>query len=401
MAAGTLLLAITTAAAAAQSFSVIHTFQTNLGAHPYAGVTVDQRGNLYGTTAWGGQFNLGTAYQLRRAQSGFVYNLLHSFFMATDGAYPWDAPTIGPDGTLYATTRLGGIYNHGTIVNLQPPASVCHAISCPWRVTTIHSFRNEEDGGEPVAAIIFDQAGNMYGTALSGGVPGPGVVYEMTRSNGNWVYQVLYSFTGGQDGGTPASPLMFDSAGNLYGTASAGGNSGCGGAGCGTIFRLTNSGSGWTDQTLYTFQNGTDGAQPTAGLVIDGAGNLYGATCCGNANGGAVFLLSPSGGSFAFNLALDLSGSGPGPQNTLVRDRAGNLYGTTWGDGQFGLGTVFKLTPSNGGWIYSSLHDFTGGSDGANPQGGLVMDSNGTLYGTTYNGGASGSCCGVVFQVVP
>jgi uncharacterized repeat protein (TIGR03803 family) len=381
--------------AKAQTYNVIYSFTGHASAmHPIAGVTVDQRGDLYGTTAWGGAFDGGTAYELRRAGADFVFGVIHNFGGGTDGSFPWDAPTIGPNGTLYGTTGIGGTSGDGTVFNLQPPASVCRSVSCFWDETTLYNFTRQGDGGNPQAGVVFDGEGNLYGTNVNGGGGQVGVVYEMTPSHGSWTYQVLYTFTDGQDGAYPSSLLTFDASGNMYGTTTSGGLPGCQGFGCGTVYKLTPSGSGWAERTLYSFLDGTDGSDPSAGVLMDSSGS--------NVTSGTVFELSPSGESWTFNLAYDLSGTGPGPSQNLVRDAAGNLYGVTWGDGLYGQGSVFKLSPGNGGWTYTSLHDFTGGADGGNALGGLTMDSNGNLYGTTYMGGlASCGYCGVVFEITP
>ena len=389
--------------AQAQTFNVIYRFTGhNSSAHPISGVTIDQHGNLYGTSAWGGIYNGGTAFELKPTQSGFIYSELHDFGGGTDGSFPWGGVTVGPNGSIYGTTATGGTGIGGTVFNLRPPATFCRSVLCPWDETVLYNFTGGSDGRNPQAGVVFDASGNICGTNVNGGGGSVGVVYEMTPSNGGWTYQLLYTFTNGQDGANPSSLLTFDSSGNIYGTAAAGGQPGCSGFGCGTVYKLTSSGSGWSEHTLYSFQDGSDGANPAAGVIMDTAGNLYGATPGSNSNGGTVFQMNPSGGNWIFNLAYDLTGVGPGPVANLVRDRAGNLYGASWGDGLYGQGAVFKLTPANGGWTYTSLHDFTGGADGGNAEGGLVMDSNGNLYGTTYQGGLS-SCgyCGVVFEITP
>jgi uncharacterized repeat protein (TIGR03803 family) len=399
--AGMLVLATVSAQSAqAQTFSVIYSFAGHdSSAHPIGGLTIDQHGNLYGTSAWGGLDGPGTLFELKRTGSGFVYSDIHNFGNGTDGNFPWDAPTFGPNGTLYGTTNGGGSHGEGTVFNAQPPARVCGSISCPWEETTLYSFTRGTDGGNPQSGIIFDASGNIYGTNVNGGL-GYGVVYEMTPSDGGWQYQVLYRFTNGQDGANPVSQLMFDSAGNLYGTTESGGLPGCGGFGCGTVYQLSPSASGWTEHTLYSFHGGSDGGQPMGGLITDSAGNLYGATGGSNASpGGTVYEISPAGGSWTFNLIYDLPGNGLGPSANLARDSAGNLYAATWGNGAYGQGVVFKLTPTDHGWVYTDLHDFTGGSDGANALGPMIADSNGTLYGTTYDGGSSNCACGVIFEI--
>lgn len=388
----------------AQTFKVIYSFTGHDSAeHPIAGLTIDQHGNLYGTTAWGGAFGSGTVYELRPTPSGFAYSELHDFGHGSDGNFAWGGVTLGPNGTLYGTTAGGGIRDDGTVYQLRPPSGSCHSASCPWVETVLYRFTGDSDGRNPQAGVILDNQGNIYGTNVNGGGGKVGVVYEMSPSAGGYTFQVLYTFTDDADGGNPSSLLIFDSAGNLYGTAAVGGNSGCQGFGCGTIYELTPSAAGWSERTLYTFQNGNDGGDPAAGLISDGAGNFYGATPSGAHNGGSVFELSPGVESWNFNLAYDLTGVGPGPEENLVRDSAGNLYGSSWGDGLYGQGAVFKLTPNgDGGWTYTSLHDFTGGSDGGAAEGNLVMDSQGNLYGTSYEGGlASCGRCGVVYEITP
>ena len=388
--------------AQAQTFHVIYSFAGHgTSANPIAGVTLDQHGDLFGTSSWGGQFGGGTVYELKHTGGGWVYQDLHDLGGGEDGFFPWAGVTIGPNGTLYGNTYSGGTLGHGIIFNLRPPATVCRSVTCPWDETVLYNFMREDDGGDPQGGIVFDANGNLYGAVVNGGLYSSGVVYKMSPSNGGWTYQVLYPFTGGQDGANPDSLLLFDSAGNMYGSALSGGAPGCQGFGCGTIFKLSPSGSGWVEQTLYAFTNGTDGADPQSGVVADGAGNLYGATPGSDgALGGTVFELSRATGSWTFNLMADLSGQ-LGPWNTLVRDRAGNVYGATVEDGAYGQGNIFKLTPTSNGWVYTSLHDFTGGADGGSPEGGLVMDSNGNIYGTTAGGGQQSCECGVVFEITP
>jgi uncharacterized repeat protein (TIGR03803 family) len=397
------LTIIASQSAQAQTFNVIYAYAGHgTSAHAIGGLTLDRRGNLYGTTAWGGPYGApGTLYELKRSGSSLVYSDLHNFGNGPDGNFPWDAPIFGPNGTLYGTTNGGGENGEGTVFNAQPPATICPSVSCPWDETSLYSFTRLSDGGNPQSGIIFDSQGNIYGSNVNGGA-GYGVVYKMTPSGEGWNYQVIYTFTGGQDGANPEGQLLLDSSGNLYGTATTGGLSGCGNFGCGTIYKLSPSGSGWTETTLYSFRDGTDGAQPTGGLIADSAGNLYGATSGSDVSGGGtVYELTPNGANWTFNLLYDLPGNGPGPMENLARDSAGNLYAATWGDGAYGQGNVFKLTPTNNGWVFTTLHDFTGAADGSNALGALTIDSNGVVYGTTYDGGAADCACGVVFEVTP
>jgi uncharacterized repeat protein (TIGR03803 family) len=280
-----------TSVAGAQSFQVIYSFTGgSSAAHPIAGVTLDQHGNLFGTTAWGGgsRTGSGTVYELQRSGSGFIYHQLHSFGNGVDGSFPWAGVTIGPDGSLYGTTYTGGTTQNGIVYNLRPPATFCRSVSCPWNETILYNFTRGSDGGDAQGGVVFDSSGNMYGTNVNGGSGNVGVAYKMTRSGGGWNYQVIYPFTGAQDGGNPEQ-LIVDSAGNLYGPAAVGGLAGCGGFGCGTIFKLSPSGSGWSEQTLYSFQDSSDGSDPQGGVIADSAGNFYGSTCCGNGTGGTIF----------------------------------------------------------------------------------------------------------------
>ncbi len=397
------LLTIPSCPASAQTYKVIYRF-TGQGSseNPIAGVTIDAHGNLFGTTAWGGSDNdPGDVYELQRNGSGFTYSQLFNAGDGSKGAFPWDPPVMGPGG-LFVTLYIYGGHDEGSIVRVQPSPTICRVIACLWKASDIYDFTRGSDGGNPQAAVVFDGQGNMYGAAVNGGL-GYGVVYEMTRVNGQWVYHVIYSFTGGDDGAFPLAPLLIDAAGNLYGTAESGGLPGCtGDYGCGTIYKLSRSGDSWSETTLYKFTDGADGSEPSGGLIADSAGNLYGATFGSNGSpGGTVYELVRSGDAWTFKLIYDLPGTGGGPSANLVLDSAGNLYGATWGDGAAGLGNVFKLTPMGNGWSYTSVHDFTGSPDGANANGGLAIDSNGVIYGTTYEGGASNCLCGVVFEITP
>ena len=402
-----------TQAAQAQTFSVLHNFTGGGdGGSPYAGVTLDGAGDLYGTAAKGG-VGYGTVYQLKHAGSGWVFTPIYSFTGGNDGAGPTARVIIGTNNNLYGTTIGGGgsaecgsqfgYQGCGTVFKLSPQPTVCKAVLCTWRESSLYRFTGESDGALPwLGDLVFDQEGNLYGTASAGGQPGSdcssgcGVVFELTPSQGAWTEMVLHGFTGVPDGLTPYGGVIFDSAGKLYGTTSGGGASGYG-----TAFELTPSGSGWAESILYNFQGGSDGGGAIAGLTTDGAGHFYGATVnAGAGGGGTAFDLSSSGSGWTFTSLYGLSGSNnSGPVANLVVDSSGGLYGTSWGGGVFGYGSVFKLSYSDGNWVYTTLHDFTGGVDGANPASSVAMDSRGNLYGTTSSGGATGS--GVIFEVVP
>ena len=382
--------------AQAQTFNVIYTFTGGQdGAFPYAGVTMDKAGNLYGTASYGGA-GYGTVYQLKHKGSGWIVNPVYSFTGGSDGSNPYARVIFGPNGALYGTTTQGG-YGYGTVFNLRPSVRACTTPSCPWTETVLYAFKGADGAFPKYGDLLFDQAGNIYGTTHDGGPSFFGTVYELTPSGSGYTESVLYSFASSNDGGNPFNGVIFDNAGDLYGTTGYGGLSIYG-----TVFELTRSGPGWTENVLYSFLGRSDGSYPFAGLIFDQSGNLYGATTdSGTGGGGTVFELTPSGGSWTFSLVYSLTGKltyGCGPAGTLVMDGAGNLYGTTVCDGAHGRGSVFKLTPSDGNWMYTSLHDFTGGNDGANPSSNVVFDAKGNLYGTV-NGGSQG--VGVVWEITP
>ena len=263
---------------------------------------------------------------------------------------------------------------------------------CPWMETVLYRFRGGNDGGFPsYGGLAFDEAGNLYGTTDEGGLYGYGAVFELTPTNGGWTESTIYSFTGGQDGGDPSAGVIFDKEGNLYGATQ--------GAGYGTIFELTPSSTGWTETTIYSFANGNDGRNPASTLISDASGNFYGSTLYGGQNqGGTVFELTRSGGSWSFQVLYSLVGI-RGPIGVLAMDAAGNIFGATNEGGIYEFGSAFELSPSNGQWTYTSLHDFTGRNDGGYVVGGVTLDSNGNLYGTASEGGQYNG--GVIWQVTP
>ena len=400
---------LTAVATQAQTYSVIHNFAGGQdGATPMAGLTFDRAGNLYGTAAYGGTVGgacgasgCGTVFRLAKRNSGWVFSPLYSFAGGTDGANPEANVNIGSDGSLYGSTYLGGGPcdgdGCGTIFNLKPPASACKSALCPWTETLVHKFTGP-DGIGPVGTVIFDQGGNLFGATTSGGFRNGGAIFELLPMGGGWTVKVLYSSYGYPKGG-----LILDDSGNLYGPAFTAGN------GYGSVYRMVPSGSSWITTDLYDFNYGSDGGYPWAGLIFDPAGNLYGSTCSGGSgNGGTVFQLAFSGGSWVLNTLYSFAGPDNGrlvvgPVGSLVMDHAGALYGTTLADGVHGYGSVFKLTPGGDGWTFTSLHDFTGGSDGGYPYSYLVFDAKGNLYGTASVGG-NGPCtngCGVIFEITP
>ena len=347
-----------------------------------------------------------------------TFTVLYSFAGPTDGAFPVAGLVRDAAGNLYGTTAGGGASSGcsfgscGVVFKLAPAGSE----------TVLHSFTGGPDGQDPYGGLTTDAAGNLYGTAVFGGSTtgtchpfgGCGVVFELIRCDSaasGYEFKVLYSFTGGADGARPVARLVRDAAGNLYGTTANGGaTSACYPPyGCGVVFKLSPSG---TETVLHSFSEPGDGAFP-GGLVRDAAGNLYGtgATITSNPfvfGAGTVFKLSPNGTEtvlYSFTGGVD-----GGDPNGVVPDSAGNLYGTTQeGGGSTACnvpdgtcGVVFKLSPSG---TKTVLHSFTG-ADGGNSSAGLLRDAAGNLYGTTQYGGANTTCfspygCGVVFRLAP
>lgn len=392
-----LLLTITATPAQGQTFKVIHNFSGGAdGAYGYVGVTPDRSGNLYGTAWAGGTYGNGTVFKLSHSGSGWVLTTLYKFAGGNDGATPWGRVALAQDGSLYGTTAYGGgSCDCGTVFHLRPSPSAPRTALAPWNETVIHRFAGA-DGQMPLGDLTFDSSGNIYGTTFEGGSAGNGVVYELTPSGGDWTETVVYSPANSGIGTLVDDGIVFDNSGDINGVFALGGP-----YGYGAVYQLSPSGSGWIEQTVYGFTGGSDGAEPFAGLMRDSSGNLYGATIGdGNGGGGTEFELINSNGAWTFTTLYGFSGSyGGGPDEKPVMDAAGNLYGTTGGDGAHGYGSAFKLAQSNGSWTYTSFHDFTGGSDGANPTCVLVFDASGNLYGTTRGGGAYGY--GVVFEITP
>ena len=396
----------------AQTFTVLHTFETQGGLQPFAGPTLDAAGNLYGTTHNGGDLSCdlggvigcGVAYKLKQGSSGWFYSVLY-IFPGNSGDFLPTGPgaiTFSPHGVPYGTQLQGGANYAGTVFHLQPPVTAPINTSPPWSYTLDHTFGNGDDGGYP-SRIIFDSAGNIFGTASNGGPGGWGIVYEMTPAAGGWTENLLYSFTGNPDGTGPAD-VTLDPAGNIYGVTSAGGNQEChDNVGCGTVYELIHSGGQWTKTILHIFEQSVEGGAPGP-LIRDAVGNLFGLTGEGApGNGGTIWEMSPSNGSWTFSVlytfpSRQVNFAGPFQP---VMDASGALCGVNnWG-GAHNLGSVYKLAPSNGGWIYSDLHDFgslAGNRDGCYPRGPVALDSSGNIYGATQQCGVAG---GTLFEVSP
>lgn len=317
---------------------------------------------------------------------------LYSFTGFADGGNPLSSLVVDSAGNLYGTTFVGGAHGAGEVFELTPNAGG------GWTETVLYSFTGGADGANPyLADVVFDKAGNLYGTTVGGGAHNLGAVFELSPTSSGWSETVLYSFSGGSDGANPYAGLLFDGAGNLYGTTNGGGANNVG-----TVFELRHgSGASWTEKVLHTL-NTTDGSGPIGGLVFDRAGNLYGTTQGGGTAGAGVVyeVVRGASGTWTQKVLHSFTGGADGGfpyAERLIFDRGGNLYGTTSGGGTLSLGAVFRLRPVSGGWKEKVLYSFDG-QVAANPYSGLVLDSQGNLYGTAANGNGV-TTVGAVFQL--
>jgi uncharacterized repeat protein (TIGR03803 family) len=390
--------------ASAQTETLLHNFGgfTNDGASPNGTLILSASGNLFGTTYFGGPNGLGTAFELSpKTGGGWTLTLLHVFGKGVDGQLPDAGLLLDSSGNLYGTTTSGGTHSAGTVFELIP------ATGGKWTEKVLHNFNNNGvDGVSPyMSGVVSDASGNLFGTTSQGGAHSQGSVFELSpKTGGGYAEKILYSFNNnGTDGYDPASGVTLDSAGNLYGTTSAGGinNSGA-------VFSLKPSSGVYTEQVLHSFNlNDSFTYNPSGGVVLDASGNLYGTTTQGGEyGGGGVFELTPgTGGTWTMAVLHQFgnlqAGDGSVPFASVIFDASGNLCGTTANGGAHNMGTAFKLTPAGGGvWNETVLHSFSGSpTDGTNPYVGLVLDATGNLYGVTHNGGRNSK--GTVFEIVP
>ncbi len=400
------------------------------GCNPDGALVADSAGNLYGTTSGCGAFGAGTVFELSRPvppSNQWTETVLYNFAGGSDGALPQAVLTFDAAGNLYGTTNRGGASQEGVVFEVSPPA----AGESAWTESVLYSFQGgTADGAYPqYQGVVFDHAGNIYGVTPLGGLDysedkhcgtnGCGVIYELSppATAGNpWTETILHYFNGGQ-GSEGAGTPIFDVKGNLYGEAIGGGESGGG-----LVYRLTPPPAGetaWTFKVLYAFAGGAsnDARYPQGSLTLHGGGVLYGTALGGQYGLGTVFQLTPpgtTGGAWTENVLYNFSSGSDGAYplaETLIFDKAGNIYGTTangGGDGSSqctygGCGTVFELTPPAAGgadWTETILHSFpTVVKDAASPISGVIFGKNGNLYGVTPSGGSGG--LGTVFSVVP
>jgi uncharacterized repeat protein (TIGR03803 family) len=356
------------------TFTDLYDFTGTTGSNPYSGLIMDAADNLYGTTINGGAYGSGTVFKL---DSSGVETVLYSFTGGSDGLWPYAGVIMDAARNLYGTTHSGGASASGTVYKLDSAGVE----------TVLYSFTGGSDGAVPLAGLLMDKGGNLYGTTFGCGEFNEGTVFEVDPLGNE---TVLYSFTGGSDGlGPYAGSLIADSAGNLYGTTSGGGN------GYGVVFKLHKSGR---ETVLHTF-NDTDGWYPESGLVMDAAGNLYGTTTWGGASEycslgcGTAFKLDPSGNEIVLHSFTGSNGDGFLPLAGVTLDHTGNLYGTTGYGGVNNGGIAFRLDPSGHETVLYSFSD----DALAYSNGDLLLDNAGNLYGTAYWSGANGD--GMVFEI--
>jgi len=387
------------APAAAQTFKVLHRFHgpPKDGEAPLAGLAMDAAGNLYGTTLQGGKYSsclpadvgCGTVFKL---DTNGAETILHSF-NGSDGANPISTPIMDASGDLYGTTAVGG--GDGCRTENSVGCGLVFKLSSDGKETVLHRFTGGADGAWPLAGLVMDANGILYGTTNSGGTYQQGVVFKLVGTKET----VLYAFTGGEDGAGPDAGTLLDVDGILYGTTTYGGDINCLYPDpCGVVYKL----AGRRETVLHAFKDSPDGAYPTAGVVMDAAGNLYSTTSDGGngSNGGTVFEVSQDRKERLLHTfgAGGRKNDGDSPEGGVVFDAYGNLCGTTFYGGKGQAGAVFEITADGKEKI---LHSFctTDCMDGASPQGDLVIDANGNLYGTASGGGTNRN--GTVFMITP
>lgn len=380
----------------AQTENIINNFDYTNGGYTYGPVVLDSFGNVYGISPYGGNDYCGLVYQLVNTSGIWSENEIYSFTCGTDGGYPYyNGLTIDSKGNLYGTSYQYGADQFGTVFELVNNSGT-------YTFTLLYTFTGEADGGYPYAAPTLDSEGNVYGTTYEGGgggcYGGCGTVWKLTKKSG-WKETVLHKFLdNGVDGWYPYSPLTIDKGGDLFGTTYEGG-----GFQYGAVYKLTKSKKGaWKESIIHYFYGREDGCNPYSGLVLK-SGDLYGTTTgCGEDYAGVVYQLKKTGSKYTNSVIFNFdysNGEDPYDYGTLALDSSGNVYGTAYQGGAYGEGTVFELAA--GTWAYTDLHDFEeNGIDGAYPFSGVALDSSGNVYGTTNQGGTD-YYYGTVYQIVP
>ena len=401
------------APASAQTEGILHSFGKGVdGNTVYGSLISDASGNLYGTTFNGGTnahgsgiYGAGIVFELSPQTSGkWVETVLYNFGGTNDGTGPTAGLAFDTKGNLFGTTQYGGGSTQcqggcGIVFELKPPAVKGGA----WTEAVLYRFEEQFRGRNPQAGVIFDSTGALYGTTAFGGADNFGTIYRLTPKKGEWTLNILYSFGTGSttDGRYPGANLIQDASGNFYSTTPQGGANDAG-----TVFELSPLLSGAFKETiLHDFDpSAGDGSDPTAPLVLSG-GNLFGSTAQGGANNlGTVFELQPSGTQWNESVlySFGVTSSDATVPGALAIDSAGDIFGFSVQGGTSRLGTAFELTSSNGTWTETILHDFGSTSDGRQPSAGPVLTSTGNIFGVCSKGGAYFSTKnngGTVFEI--
>jgi uncharacterized repeat protein (TIGR03803 family) len=395
-----------------REFVLYYFYRHANGARPRGGLAVGPYGSLFGTTSRGGRLgcpakrgSCGAVYIMSNTDSGYIEFLLYRFCEergCADGALPYADVTFDKSGAMYGTTYEGGANNGGVVFKLKPGKDGS------YKESVLYSFCPQvgcEDGSNPRSKLILDASGAIYGTTLYGGSKNGGVVFKLTPSSSGYTESVLHEFTGA-DGLHPEAGVVADAGGALYGTTASGGGSGCD-TGCGVVFKLTPNDSQYTETVLHEFAGGDDGIDPNAGLVLDKHGNLFGVTAEGGGAGcygngcGIVFEMKHAGTAYSESVLHAFGGTdGSAPDATLAFGKHGELYGTTSSGGLYREGTVFEMKPPHSSDEFRSLYSFcklAKCADGKTPLGGVVLYGK-TLYGTTWQGGAKRA--GTVYELI-
>jgi len=390
------IIALSLVTATATTTDVIFSFAEDNGEYADTDLETDSAGNIYGSTVLGGDHGSGTVFQLSPTGTGWEQTVLYSFTGGADGGEPYKGVTIDRHGNLYGTAVTGGSGGCeggcGVVYKLTQSNGT-------WNQTVIYAFNGGDDGSGPGARVTVDRSGNVYGMTPTGGIYGAGTIYKLQPNAGSYTFQVIHTFTGGNDGASGSAGRMLLDHGRLYGAATTGGT-----YGNGVVFQLTPTTVGeWDFRTLYSFHGQPDGSFPYGALLRASSGKIYGTTYYGGRNGiGSVYELSPrSVGEWNERIiySFQTGSDGNSPISNLVSDAAGNFYGTT-SEGGLGSGTIFKLAPAGGGrWTESVVHSFAGPPDGGFSYNGMVVDPFGNFYGATVHGGTNDD--GSVYQFTP
>lgn len=401
MTAAAILCSATSGEAAVKELTLYSFTGGSDGSFPHAGLIADEKGNLYGVTGSGGTNHSGVVFELsppKRGETAWTQTTLYAFSGGNDGGNPQAALMMDGKRDLYGTTYGGGSNGEGVVFKLHKHKNG------QWEYSRLWNFTGGNDGGVPSGALTMDSTGNLYGTTTQGGTGVVGTVFELSppTTGKQWTENVLYNFTGNNDGGEPMGNVLLGTDGNIYGTTA-----GYGQFNYGVVYRLTapQSGGNWGFSVLHAFAGSSDGEVPRDGLIQDANGTLYGTTAGFDHSYGNVFQMHTDGSNY--NVIFTVTGgqgfTGNGPWQTVSMGEDGTIYGTTYADGQSSFGEVFQLKPGSGGsWKSTVLYAFPGGAGGQYSYSKPLIDKVGRIYGTTYGvAGQGGFFPGTVWRVKP